>query len=238
MLEVCIASLADARAAKAGGADRLELNLALELDGLTPSPGMVSVIKQEIDLPLFVMIRPRAGAFVLQDRDRDILLRDIEVLLQAGADGIVMGFLDDQQHIDARLCNWIMERSPQTQWVFHRAFDLVPDAIDGLEQLIELGFCRVLTSGQQATALEGAACIRGLMDAAQGRIGILAGAGIHPSNLQELLQKTGLCEIHGTFSSPLPSPAPLRFFQRGRNKQTDSAQVSQARAILDAFHTE
>ena len=236
VLEVCIASLVDARAAVDGGADRLELNSAIELDGLTSSPGMVAVIKKEVDLPVFVMVRPRAGSFELWDHDKEVLLRDIEILLHAGADGIVMGFLDDGQYIDARSCRWIMERSPETEWVFHRAFDLVPDPIDALETLIDLGFSRVLTSGQQHTALLGAACIRRLIEVSKGRMDILAGGGIHPNNLGELLERTGLHQIHGTFSTPLPAPAPLPFFEGGRNKQTDPGLVAKARVILDSFH--
>lgn len=200
-LEVCIASVDDTLAAAAGGADRLELNCALDLGGLTPSPGLLLEVKRVCRLPIFVMIRPRPGGFCYSAADFDVMRRDAEWMIANGADGLVFGVLHENGKIDVERCRALFACGAGRPAVFHRAFDVTPDPLAALETLIELSFARVLTSGQQPTALEGAPLIAELIRRAAGRIEILPGGGINAGNVAEVMARTGCNQIHGSFRS-------------------------------------
>ena len=195
-IEVCCGSVDDAIAAQAGGADRIELNSALFLGGLTPSPGCFAGVKCATELPVVTMIRPRPGGFSYSETDIDVMRRDIEFYVERGCDGIVFGVLRDDGTIDVRRCRELIERCADAEKVFHRAIDVVPDAFDAIEALIDLGFDRVLTSGQAARAVDGIDMLTRMIEHARGRIEILPGGGINVGNYRLIVEKTGCESIH------------------------------------------
>src|SRR4051794_21066209 len=137
LLEIAVASVEDALAAQGGGADRLELNAALALGGLTPSLGALLEVKAAVALPVLVMIRPRPGGFAYSDADFKVMQRDADLALQHGADGIVFGILTAEGHVDADRCRRLVRQTGARAAVFHRAFDVTPDPLAALEQLID-----------------------------------------------------------------------------------------------------
>ncbi|XAL98625.1 hypothetical protein OT109_13670 [Phycisphaeraceae bacterium D3-23] len=208
LLEVCVASLADALAAVDGGAGRVELNSALELGGLTPSAGLLLEVVEALSATpatVVAMIRPRPGGFCYHKSDLRVMQRDIALALKLGADGVALGVLTELGKIDRERCAEliapILEAGKQA--VFHRAFDLTPAPMDAIETLIELGFCRVLTSGQASTAFAGAGTIGALTKKAAGRIELLPGGGVRPDNVAQLMQFTGCTQMHGSLRGAL-----------------------------------
>ena len=200
-LEVCVESVADATAAARGGADRIELNSALALDGLTPSIGLLTEVRRAVGVgfPVVAMARPRAGDFCYDESEFKVLVRDAALLLESGADGVAFGILTADAGVDVKRCRRVMrtiERGGVS--VFHRAFDRVRDPFVALEQLVDLGVRRVMTSGQQPTALRGARLIADLVDRAAGRIEILPAGGVRPSNAPALLKRTGCDQLHSS----------------------------------------
>ena len=159
ILETIVSSLDDARAAAAGGADRFELCSALALGGLTPSLGTLIAIREATQVPVMFMIRPREGGMAYTDGELAVMERDAELALEHGASGRVVGFLTPDGEVDVPVCRSFLRRCSRVaagrQWVFHRAFDVVAEPEVALEQLIDLGFTRVLTSGRAARAVDG-----------------------------------------------------------------------------------
>lgn len=198
LLEICLASVEDALAAEQGGADRLELNAALSLGGLTPSLGTLEEVMKATRLPLLAMVRPRPGGFAYRDSEFRILQRDLDLVLANGANGAVVGILTEEGKIDGERCRKIRRQASGRPLVFHRAFDLLKDPWEGLEILIDLGFQRILTSGQAESALQGSARLRELIERAQGRIEILPAAGIRPTNVLDLIQRTRCRQVHAS----------------------------------------
>jgi copper homeostasis protein len=198
LLEVAIASVADAVTAQAGGADRVELNTALALGGLTPSLGLVVEVRRAITLPLIVMARPRPAGFCYTDAEFRVMQRDIDLLLAQGADGIAFGVLSANGEVDRERCRQIVRQIGGRQAVFHRAFDVTPDPFTALEQLIDLGVRRIMTSGQQENAVKGAGCIAELTRRAAGRIEMLPAGGINPTTVAEVLARTGCDQVHAS----------------------------------------
>ena len=207
LLEVCIASVEDALAARDGGADRIELNAGLALGGLTPSVGMLKEVRQAVDLPLVAMIRPRPGGFCYSAREFAVMQRDIDTALEQGADGIVFGILREDGTINDVRCRQLVEQAAGREAVFHRAFDFAPDASVALAQLADLGIRRVMTSGGQATALAGAERIASLVGQAADKIEILPAGNINAANISALIARTGCRQVHASLRSTV---APLR----------------------------
>ena len=208
IVEACVASVEAAIAAERGGADRLELNTALELDGLTPSLGLFHAVRAACSLPIIVMIRPRGYGFVYSDAEYNIMRADLDVLLEAGADGCAFGFLTEDTKIDRIRTREFVKQVGDRSCVFHRAFDVTPSPSDSLEMLIDCGVQRVLTSGQGDTALAGAPVLGHLVEQAAGRIEILPGSGINPDNAHLLVAQTGCTQVHGTFRKPSTAAPP------------------------------
>ncbi len=195
-IELCIGSAEDAVIAQNAGADRVELCSALMLGGLTPSSGTIAEVKATVDIPFVAMVRPRGAGFHYSDSDFNVMQRDADVALSQGADGIVFGILDGAGEIDIERCRQLVKIAAGRQAVFHRAFDVVPNPKIALEQLIDLGVTRVLTSGQEESAYNGAPLIRDLIEQAAGRIEILPGGGIDRFNLDDVVNRTGCGQIH------------------------------------------
>ncbi len=201
LLEVCIASVDDAVMAQSGGADRLELNSALLLGGLTPSLGTLMEVRRAVELPVIAMIRPREGGFCYSDAEFRVMQRDLELALEHGADGVALGILDDDGRLDVARCRRMIRLAAGRDVVFHRAMDVTPDPRRTLEQLVDLGVTRLMTSGQKATALQGAALIAELVKQAAGRIEVLPAAGINCSTVPEVITRTGCGQVHASLSA-------------------------------------
>jgi copper homeostasis protein len=231
ILEVAVAFLEGAVAAQEAGADRLEVNAALELGGLTPSLGLVREIASAVSLPLIVMLRPRGAGFTYSTSEFRTMLRDCEIALANGASGVTFGILRPDHQIDVDRCRELVRLAGTAQTVFHRAFDLMTDQSDGLERLIDLGVTRVLTSGGQTTALEGTSWLAELRRRAGGRIEILPGGAIGPENVRELIRGTGCDQVHGSFSEERTDEAGQ--IARNRFRQTSAARVAAVRGELD-----
>ena len=200
ILETVVASLDDARAAAAGGADRFELCSALALGGLTPGLGTLERVAAEVPVPIMCMVRPREGGMAYSAGEADQMMRDAELVVGAGAAGVVFGFLDDAGRVDVARCRAFLGRvraiAPAAQAVFHRAFDVTADPDTALEQLVDLGVTRVLTSGRARTALEGAREIRRTIERARGRIEVLPGGGISAADVVDVVRETGADQVH------------------------------------------
>ena len=206
LLETIVSSLDDARAAAAGGADRFELCSAMPLGGLTPSLGLLQAVKAEVSVPVMFMVRPREGGMAYTDGEIAAMERDAELALEAGADGLVFGFLTPEGQVDTWQCRAFLKRCARVaagrQWVFHRAFDVVEDPETALEQLIDLGFTRVLTSGRARLAMDGLDEIRRTAQQADGRIEVLPGGGIRAHNVLEVVRRTEVDQVHLSITAP------------------------------------
>lgn len=234
-------SIESARAAEAGGAGRLELCDNLAEGGTTPSAGVIAVCRERVGIPLFVLIRSRGGDFLYSDADVDAMVRDVGVARELGADGVVIGGLRADGSLDLELTRRLLEAARPMATTFHRAFDVCREPDAALEQLIGLGVERVLTSGQAATAIEGASTIARLVERAAGRIRILAGGGVNEENAAALVAATGVREIHVRCASPRPTPMrhrnPRVSFQRSvmpdhdARMETDAARI---RRVIEA----
>ncbi len=198
LLEMAVASVEDALAAQAGGADRLEVNAALALGGLTPSLGTLLEVRAAVALPVLAMVRPRPGGFAYSEADFRVMQRDADLFLQHGADGIVFGILTADGQVDRDRCRLLVRQAGERAAVFHRAFDVTPDPFAALDQLIELGCRRVLTSGQEETAYNGAGRIAELIRRAAGRIEVLPGGGINRFTVADVLARTGCDQVHAS----------------------------------------
>ena len=197
ILEVCCADLQSVRAAKEGGAHRIELCQALEVDGLTPSEAMMEAAIG-MGIPVQVLIRPREGNFVYSEDEVQSMLRDIRLARQLGANGVVIGALKPDGSIDEETVRRLVEEAEGLSITFHRAFDVCAKPLEALEQIISLGCHRLLTSGQAPTAEQGIPLLRKLVEQAAGRIIIMPGAGVNPQNARRILAETGAHEIHGS----------------------------------------
>lgn len=199
-LEICIDGLASAQAAQAGGADRLEVCGPLALGGVTPSAGLVEQCLELNGLSVMMMIRPHAGGFCYDASEVDTMRRDIDWAKRLGVEGVVLGALRSDGRIDLPLCRRLIDAARPLSVTFHRAFDLTPDPLESLESLLELRVDRLLTSGQAASALAGASVIRRLVERAGDDLIVMAGAGIRGSNVTQLIQTTGVREVHASAS--------------------------------------
>ncbi|QDT06299.1 Copper homeostasis protein CutC [Rubripirellula lacrimiformis] len=199
LIEVCVDSVQSAIDAVAGGADRLELCQAIQTGGLTPSVGLMVQARQAVDVPIIALIRPRGAGFGYSGTERRVMMRDVESLLSLGADGVAVGCLTAAGTLDLDWLGQVCRTADQQQVVCHRAFDVVPDQGDALQQLIDIGVHRVLTSGRQATAWHGRTAIQQIQIASAGKIEVLPGAGITPDNVVPLIRVTGCDQVHGTF---------------------------------------
>lgn len=195
MVEVVCCSAADAVGAQAAGAGRIELCYNIAVGGLTPAPGLLKEVKAITELPVVAMVRPRAGDFCYSDGEFATMIEHAKVLADEGADGLVFGILDQNSRIDMDRCRTLRQKFTQLPCIFHKAFDALPDQKAGLEELIELQFDRVLTSGGKESALEGSAQLIQLRDEASERIEILP-AGRIRSEAATQFKSIGFKSIH------------------------------------------
>ncbi len=241
LVEVCAGSVGDVFRAKAGGAARVELNSALFMGGLTPSVGAVRAATAA-GLPIMAMVRPRESGFCYDEHDFAVMLADARSLLDAGASGIVFGVLQPNGTVDAPRCAEMLRVIGSAQSVFHRAIDIVPDWRRALDTLMELGFTRVLTSGQRPSVQDGAETVCQMREYAAGRIEILPGGGISLANVGTVLAQTGCGQIHvsmrGSQQDPsIPSETGIHFMggalpPEDTYSATDSEKLAALMSIL------
>jgi hypothetical protein len=200
LFEVCAGSVQDCINAQLGGADRVELNSALHLGGLTPSLAMLKLVKEKTSLKVICMDRPRAAGFCYDDVEIETMFEDAKILLENGTDGISFGFLNSDATINVTETKKMVEliHQYQKEAVFHRAFDCVDDPMHAIKQLIDCGVDRILTSGLQPTAMQGASVLEKLQSEFGDQIELLAGSGINANNIRALKEQTGLHQFHGS----------------------------------------
>jgi len=209
-IEVCVDSVASAQAAERGGAHRLELCSDLLEGGITPSAGLIEVVREQASIPLHIMIRPRAGDFCYDEQELEVMRRDIQLAKTLRAQGIVLGILDPAGKVDVPRTRQLVELARPLSVTFHRAFDMSSDLLRALDDVCSTGAERLLSSGGEQTSLQGADTIASLVHATRGRISIMAGSGINPTNAAALIRRTGVREIHVGLSTQLDSPMLFR----------------------------
>jgi copper homeostasis protein len=204
-IEIATNDYSTVAAAVRGGADRIELCSALSEGGLTPSFGLIKKCKQDFSLPIFPIIRPRSGDFLYTEEEFRIMLDDVLLCKDLGCEGVVVGFLLEDGSVDTRRLEKIVAAAYPMEVTFHRAFDRCVDPFKALEDIIDAGCQRILTSGQELVAPDGADLIRQLVEAADNRIIIMPGSGVRKENIQSLAAQTGAVEFHSSLRSTVKS---------------------------------
>lgn len=212
-LEICIDGIASARAAAAGGADRVELCANLPEGGTTPSAGMIRAARAVFDGGLMVIVRPRGYDFLYSEEEMAAMEFDISTARDLGADGVVIGCLTPDGRVDMDRNARLMEAAGGLDITFHRAFDMSRNLEEALEDLVKLGIPRVLTSGGKADVPSGTAEIAALVRQAAGRISLMPGGGVTEENLVEIVRTTGVREIHTSARGPVRGG--MTYFNRG-----------------------
>jgi copper homeostasis protein len=196
LLEVAVFTPGSALVAAKAGADRVELCSGYSEGGLSPSAGTIQYIREKLQIPVHVMIRPRIGDFIYDAIEKEIILKDIAFCKNSGIDGVVTGVLNPSGKIDKEFMQKVVETAGEMSVTFHRAFDLTSDLPGSLETLIECGVSRVLTSGGRASVPDGLENIIALVSQANERIIILPGGGITTGNVKNIIHRSGVREIH------------------------------------------
>lgn len=205
VLEICCNSAVSAVAAFKGGADRIELCENLELGGTTPSFATIKITRELIPIPIHVLIRPRPGDFLYSDTEFKIILEEISMLKDSGIQGIVIGFLNPDYTIDYRKVEKVKNIAGNLSITFHRAFDFVSSAEESINNLIDLGIDRILTSGGKSVAYQAIDKIRSWVNLAGNRISIMPGSGINQNNIVDLYLGTGAKEFHASCKKKIKS---------------------------------
>jgi copper homeostasis protein len=196
--EACVETFEEAQKAQEKGANRIELCSHLELDGLTPSPEMIEKACSELSIPVMVMIRPRGGNFVYSEEELQTMENEIAMAKKIGAEGVVLGLLTPDNQVDVNNTRRLAAAAYPLPVTFHKAIDVMENPVDGVKQLINIeGITRILTSGGQPTAREGARIIREMMQAAGERITMLVAGKVTSENVDEIAALTGAVELHG-----------------------------------------
>jgi copper homeostasis protein len=209
VLEMCIDSVESAIAAQQGGADRVELCDNLMEGGTTPSAGTIALARKQINIDLNVIIRPRGGDFCYSDVEFDVMRYDIETAKRLGANGVVIGLLKPEGVVDVERTRALVDLARPLSVTFHRAFDVSRDPFEALETLISLGIDRVLTTGQEATLLEGLDVVADLVRRAGNRI-IIMGGGVTERTAARIVAQTGLTELHTLYTASVDSVMQFR----------------------------
>jgi copper homeostasis protein len=241
VLEVCIDSVESAIASESGGASRVELCCDLLEGGITPGAGLIASVRRHIAIDLFVMIRPRGGDFFYTDLEFEVIQEEIANAKRLGADGMVLGLLDQQGRVDVARTRQLVELAQPLPVTFHRAIDMTPDLSAALDDVMATGATRILTSGGAPSVQEGIAEIARMVNTARGRIGIMPGGGITADNIADIAQGTGAGEFHSSARTAFPSP--VKFRKRGmamgdlrdREYRRYSVRAESVRALLQGL---
>lgn len=212
-VEVCANSYQSCLAARQGGADRVELCASIPEGGTTPSYGTICKARDIEGLRLHVLIRPRESDFHYTSEEIDIMMKDISMCQSLGVDGVVFGVLRTDGQVDKETMKRLMDASKGMSVTFHRAFDHCRNPFQALDDIVELGCHRILTSGQQPSAIKGAHLLRQLVEASAGRIQIMPGCGLNAGNIAQIAQATGAREFH--FSARHQVESQMEFRNQG-----------------------
>ena len=204
LLEISVETVEAALAAQRGGADRVELCGNLNIGGVTPGVEMMRAVRKQLHIPIFVMIRPRGGDFVYSEAEFAEMKRSIDEAKQAEMDGVVLGILKNERRVDIGHTRELVEFARPLHVTFHRAFDDCADLREALEDVIQTGASRILTSGGAKSAPEGASMLAELVELASERVVILPGSGINASNISEVAKHTHAREFHSGLGTRLP----------------------------------
>jgi copper homeostasis protein len=228
LIEISVETLEAALAAERGGADRVELCGDLSVGGVTPGAALLRAVRVQVRIPIFSMVRPRAGDFVYSGTEFSEMRRSIADAKESGMDGVVLGVLTKDHRVDVERTRELVEFAKPLPVTYHRAFDEAADLRPALEDVMQSGAKRILTSGGAKSALEGAAVLAELIEAAEERIVIVPGAGISALNIEEVAQQTGAREFHSGLSAALPygSCEYKKFEEEVRKLAKQIAQIS------------
>lgn len=204
-IEICTNSVTSCLEAQKGGAHRVELCAGIPEGGTTPSYGEIVVARELLDIKLNIIVRPRGGDFLYSEVEHKTMLRDIEIAKELGVDGVVFGCLNADGTIDMARNRELVAAAKGMNVTFHRAFDMCKDPFESLEQIIALGCHRILTSGQQPTAIEGIKLLTELVAKADNRIIIMPGSGVNEDNIAVLAEETKAKEFHFSAREPIKS---------------------------------
>jgi copper homeostasis protein len=237
-LEVIGFDLVSCLTAEYQGADRIELCANPHEGGTTPSYGMIAVAKENTSIQLFPIIRPRGGDFLFSQLEFQSMIADIEQCGQLGCDGVVIGMLLEDGSVDVDRCAELIRAAGAMQVTFHRAFDRVKDPMRSMEEIIDLGCTRILTSGLHPNVELGQEMLRALVDAAGNRITIMPGSGVRSNNILELAKFTGAKAFHSSARSARASS--MEYTNPDMDETLDSvsidaSEVAELRRILDTY---
>jgi len=227
LLEISVETLEAAMAAQRGGADRLELCGNLSIGGVTPSIELMRTVREQLRIPVFTMIRPRGGDFVYSETEFAEMKRSIAEAKRAGMDGVVLGILKNERRVDIGRTQELVEFARPLHVTFHRAFDDCADLREALEDVIQTGANRILTSGGAKSAPEGASMLAELVQLARERVVILLGSGINASNISEVAKHTHAREFHSGLGTRLP--------YGGTNYELFKTEIREMTGILDRY---
>jgi copper homeostasis protein len=237
-LEVIAFNIESCLIAEKNGASRIELCANPSEGGTTPSAGMIAEARKSTSIQLFPIIRPRGGDFLYSEQEFNAMLYDIEICRNLGCDGVVIGMLTKEGNIDINRCSQLIENAGDMSITFHRAFDRVNDPLLALEQIIELGCKRILTSGLKPTVMEGIELLRQLVQLAGDRIKIMPGSGVRSNNIIQLAETTGAKAFHSSARKNLSSK--MNYINENMNESLsqvtlDAEEVQKIKQNLDQF---
>lgn len=244
ILECCVDSVESAAAAKRGGADRLELCQGLVIGGVTPGTALFQEIKNQMDIRIHVLMRPRFGDFCYTEDEIRVLCGDIRSFRALGADAAVIGALKPDGTLDTEAMKRMIDAAGDMSITLHRAFDVCRDPFEALETAVELGIRTILTSGQGKSAVEGMEVLKQLREQADGRIDLMAGAGVDADAIRQLAPQTGITTFHMSGKVTVDSamvyrregiPMGLPSMSEFEIWRTDETKIKRAREVLDTF---
>jgi copper homeostasis protein len=212
-LEICIDSVESAIAAEQGGADRVELCSDLLEGGTTPSAGLITTVRRSIEIGIFVMIRPRGGDFCYTEAEFAVMQEDIRQARDLGADGLVLGLLDEDAMVDVARTAALVRLAEPLPVTFHRAIDMTPDPVSAVQSVIDTGARRVLTSGGAAKVTDGVSTAARMVAAAGQRLAVMVASGINRETIAAVAAATGASEFHAALRAEFPSP--MRYCKAG-----------------------
>ncbi len=237
ILEICVFNVATAIAATNAGADRIELCENYANGGTTPSYGYLKTIREKISIPVFPMIRTRGGDYYHNADEIAIMHKDILLCKELGFEGVVFGLLNQDGTIDQSNTARLVEAAYPLEVTFHRAFDRCIDPLAALEQLIECGCTRVLSSGQEPKVTNGLALVKQLVDQADNRIIILPGSGLNSSNVKQIIDTTGVSEVHTSARILIPTSTLFRNEKMPENFDIDFVDVEEVKKLNQIIKT-
>jgi copper homeostasis protein len=226
LLEIAVFNFQSALLAASAGANRIELCENAHEGGTTPSYGALKLVKEKIFIPVFPMIRPRGGYFLYNDDEFIIMQKDILLCKELGYEGIVIGLLNADGTVDKKRTGQLTELAYPLDITFHRAFDRTVDAQQALEDIIDCGCTRILTSGQHPNAIDGQNLIKQLIEQADDRIIIMPGSGIRSNNIRTIADYTGATELHSSARKNMPSN--MAFTQPSMNENLQQIAVDES----------